>query len=66
MAALVAYYLSELSPEGERKEAINTDDVVKYFKQAGFRLPKQTRQALPNAAAAGSPVMRGRVLRRAA
>lgn len=53
MAALVAYYLSELAPEVERAEAINTADIEKYFKQAGFRLPKTTRSALPNAAAAG-------------
>jgi hypothetical protein len=53
MAALVAYYLSEIAPEGERKDAINASDLEKYFKQAGFKLPKAISQALPNAAAAG-------------
>lgn len=53
MAALVAYYLSELAPDGERKDAINASDLEKYFKQAGFKLPKAISQALPNAAAAG-------------
>ena len=53
MAALVAYYLSEVAGEGERKEAVNTSDLEKYFKQAGFRLPRRMPQVLPNAAAAG-------------
>jgi hypothetical protein len=53
MAALVAYYLSEVAGESERKESINTSDLEKYFKQAGFRLPKRMPQVLPNAAAAG-------------
>jgi hypothetical protein len=53
MAALVAYYLSEVAAEPERKESVNTSDLEKYFKQAGFRLPKRMPQVLPNAAAAG-------------
>lgn len=53
MAALVAYYLSEIAPEGERKDAISANDLEKYFKQARFKLPKAISQALPNAAAAG-------------
>jgi hypothetical protein len=53
MAALVAYYLSEMAPDGEKKDAINASDLEKYFKQAGFKLPKAIPQALPNAAAAG-------------
>jgi len=53
MAALVAYYLSEIAPAGERKDEINASDLEKYFKQAGFKLPKAISQALPNAAAAG-------------
>ena len=52
MAALVAYYLSEIASEDERKDAINASDLEKYFKQAGFKLPKAVSQALPNAAAA--------------
>lgn len=40
MAVVVAYYLSELAPNEERKTTINSDDVTKYFKQADFKLPK--------------------------
>lgn len=39
MAALVAFYLSELAPDGEKKSVIQADDVTKYFKQAPFKLP---------------------------
>jgi hypothetical protein len=53
MAALVAYYLSEIAPDSERKTSINASDLERYFKQAGFKLPKAIPQALPNAAAAG-------------
>ena len=53
MAALVAYYLSELAPSGERSETVNTAALRRYFKMAGFRLPSQPRQTLPNATAAG-------------
>jgi hypothetical protein len=53
MAALIAYYLSEAADDTERKEAINASDVERYFKQAGFKLPKSLSSTLPNAAAAG-------------
>jgi len=53
MAAVVAYYLSEVAPEAERKDSINSADLEKYFKQARFKLPKSLAQALPNAAQAG-------------
>jgi hypothetical protein len=53
MAALVAYYLSEVADGEERKDAINSADLEKYFKQAGFKLPKSVPSTLPNAAAAG-------------
>lgn len=53
MAALVAYYLSEIADDGERKDAINAADLERYFKQAGFKLPKSLPQTLPNATAAG-------------
>ncbi len=53
MAALVAYYLSEMAPDNERRDEIAAVDLERYFKQAGFKLPKSLRQALPNAAAAG-------------
>jgi hypothetical protein len=53
MAALVAYYLSEVVSDDERKVAINTADLERYFKQAGFKLPKSLPQTLSNATAAG-------------
>jgi hypothetical protein len=53
MAAVVAYYLSELAPAYERKETISTVDIRKYFMHAGFPLPKDLRSTLPNATAAG-------------
>jgi hypothetical protein len=53
MAALVGYYLSEIANGEEQKEAINTADIEKYFKQAGFKLPKSPPQTLSNATAAG-------------
>lgn len=53
MAALVAFYLSELAPEVDRKESITTADIKKYFKQAGFPLPKVPRVTLANARNAG-------------
>jgi hypothetical protein len=53
MAALVAYYLSEAAPEGERKDKLNTEDIKKYFKQANFKLPSRPEMALVNAKNAG-------------
>jgi hypothetical protein len=53
MAALVAYYLAELAPEAERKPEVDTEDMVKYFKQAAFPLPKATRMLLTNAKNSG-------------
>lgn len=53
MAALIAYYLSEVADESEKKEAINTADLERYFKQAGFKLPQSLPQTLSNATAAG-------------
>jgi hypothetical protein len=53
MTAIVAYYLAELAPSGERKSAITTADVEKYFKQANYRLPTRLEKTLNNAAAAG-------------
>jgi hypothetical protein len=52
-AVLVAYYLSELAPEAERKDVIEKEDLVKYFKQAGFPLPTRPEQTLVNAKHAG-------------
>ena len=53
MAALVAYYVSELLPADERREAIATADIEKYFKQANFPLPGRVAMTLANAASAG-------------
>lgn len=52
MAALVAYYLSEVAPEEERKNEIDTNDIHKYFKQAGYPLPA-LQHTLGNASKAG-------------
>lgn len=53
MAAIVAYYLSELAPDNERKPTVTAQDIERYFKQARFNLPKKINMALVNAAAAG-------------
>jgi ABC-type tungstate transport system substrate-binding protein len=52
MAAVVAYYLSELASPDKRKKRINAIDVETYFKIADFPLP-EIRFTLPNAKAAG-------------
>jgi len=53
MAALVGYYLTEVARGSDRKQTVTAADISKYFKQAGFKLPKQLQMTLPNAAAAG-------------
>jgi hypothetical protein len=53
MAALVAYYVSELLPPSERQAYITTADVERYFKQANFPLPGRVGMTLPNAASGG-------------
>lgn len=53
MACVVAYYLLELLPHGERKDKMTTKDIERYFKQAKFPLPKVLRQVLRNAKAGG-------------
>lgn len=53
MAALVAYYVSEIAPEGERRNAITKADIEKYFKSASFRLPADASFTLVNAKNAG-------------
>jgi hypothetical protein len=53
MAAVVAFYLSEIAPAEERQPSINSADLERYFKQARFKLPNRLANALPNAAAAG-------------
>ncbi len=53
MACVVAYYLQEVSPQEERKETVSTADLEKYFKQAGFKLPKAIDQVLRDAKSSG-------------
>jgi hypothetical protein len=53
MAALVAYYVSEIAPEPERSETVNAQLIRKYFKMAAFPLPSALRNVLPNATSAG-------------
>jgi len=53
MAAVAAYYLAELAPEGDRTQTVTAADMEKYFKQAGHQLPRVIAQLLPHASAAG-------------
>ena len=53
MACVVAFYLQELAPEGERKDTISTADLERYFKQAQFKLPEKITQVLTDAKGAG-------------
>jgi hypothetical protein len=53
MACLVAHYLQTTAPQAERKDAIGTSDIDRYFRQADFPLPKGIGQLLPDAKAAG-------------
>ena len=46
MACLVAYYLLDHAPEAEKKQSISSADLEKYFKQAGYKLPKKLEQLL--------------------
>lgn len=53
MAALVAYFLSDLAPQNERKSTVTTKDMETYFKIANYRLPTALQQLLGNARNAG-------------
>jgi hypothetical protein len=53
MAALVAYYVSEVAPVPYRKPTITAADIKTYFKQAPFRLPQSAKQTLVNAKNSG-------------
>ena len=44
MAALVAYYVSEMLAPGETRDSITTADIQKYFKQANYPLPGRVLQ----------------------
>jgi hypothetical protein len=53
MAAVVAYYLKELAPDGERRDTVRTPDLEKYFKEAKYELPKKLEQVLVDSRRAG-------------
>jgi hypothetical protein len=53
MAALTAFFLSDLAPARDRKRTVNTKDIKTYFKIAGFPLPEHVNATLPNAKNAG-------------
>lgn len=53
MVCIVAFYLEEIAPESIKTNNIVSDDIVNYFKQAGFTLPKNPRQVLVDSKAAG-------------
>jgi hypothetical protein len=53
MAALVAYYLTEVLSDSEKKNAVDVGDMEKYFKQANFRIPTNPKMILVNAKNAG-------------
>ena len=52
MAAIIAYYLTEIAPNQDQKAEVTTEDVIKYFKGI-FPLPKCPQYLLGNAKAAG-------------
>jgi hypothetical protein len=53
MATLVAYYLSELAPESERRPEVAKGDIEKYFKAGSYKLTADAGQTLINAKNAG-------------
>lgn len=53
MVALIAYYLSELASTEDASNTVNVELIRKYFKMAGFPMPRVPKSALTNAAAAG-------------
>jgi len=53
MAAIVAHYLADLAPAGERRDTIGTAEITRYFGQAGYRSQSDPRFVLSNAKAAG-------------
>jgi hypothetical protein len=54
MVAIVAYYLANYAPAGERRDYIVAEDIKKYFVQANYELPTAPpRMTLVNAKNAG-------------
>lgn len=64
MTALVAYYLENLAPPGERKTEFSRTDLVRYFKHAAFPLPKSPDMTLVHTRNAGYIDAAGRGLYR--
>jgi len=62
MACIVAYYLQQYAQDAEKKSEMTARDIDKYFRQAGFRLPKVTGQVLVDGKAAGyfDPIGKGK------
>ena len=46
MACLVAYYLQEAAPEGERKVAISSQDIDKYFETGWLQATEEGRTSI--------------------
>lgn len=53
MAAVAAYYLSEVAPPDDRKSEISASDITKLFKQANFPSPGSPKMTLVHAKNAG-------------
>jgi hypothetical protein len=54
MVAVMAYYLENVAPQGERRDFITADDIKPYFNQANFPLPTgRTSMTLVNTKNAG-------------
>ncbi len=51
--ALVGFYLSEIAKEDEKAEQFRVNDIEKYFKQAGFKLPANVSVELSRTKDAG-------------
>jgi len=64
MTTVVGYYLENLAPPGERKAEFSEPDLVRYFKQAAFPLPKSSHMTLVHAKNAGYIDAAGRGLYR--
>lgn len=53
MACVTAYYLAEHAEDSESAGTITTADLEKYFKQAGFPLPRKLEQVLADGRRSG-------------
>lgn len=53
MACIVGYFLQNVAQGDERKATIKGEDIDKYFRQAGYPLPKAKGQLLVDAKSSG-------------